>query len=401
MQRFDSVSKNRLVWCAAALVMTSSACTATPYFDVRASIVNNLALVETKVNDGSPSLFLLDTGAGTSVIDKAMAERMGLSGGGPLDLSTGGGSVEASKLLKVELRIGENVRVSDSSAVALDLRSLSEGLGLPVGGILGYEVFRKYVVTIDYDDQRVTFQEPDNYQPKGDARVLPVHLEDGIPFIDVNVKSNGQATTARVEFDTGLTGALTLLRSYVDENRLLGPNQETLPIVTGALLPGKVPATLTRMERVDMGEFEMSNMLTNLAPDAQAAGLESGVGLVGGELLKRFDIAIDYSRRRILLSTSKERLQNPTEFDASGMSLAAQSDGFRTYHVRSVVVGSPADGAGILAGDVLAAVNEQPATAFSLADLRRLFREPDRDHVLEMTRNGVLRQVRIRTRRLV
>jgi hypothetical protein len=166
--------------------MTSSACKETPAFDVRASIVNNLVFVETKVNDASPSLFLLDTAAATSVIDKAIAEGIGLSGsGGPLDLSTGGGSVEGSKLSKVELRIGDNVRVSDSNVVALDLRSLGEGLGVPVGGILGFEVFRKYVVAIDYDDQRVTFQHPDDYRPGSDAQMLAVHLEDNIPFIDV------------------------------------------------------------------------------------------------------------------------------------------------------------------------------------------------------------------------
>jgi hypothetical protein len=33
---------------------------------------------------------------------------------------------------------------------------------VPVGGILGFEVFRKYVVAIDYDDQRVTFHDPDS-----------------------------------------------------------------------------------------------------------------------------------------------------------------------------------------------------------------------------------------------
>src|SRR5262245_27154864 len=137
MQRFDQVFRSSFLWCSAALVVTSSACNRATYSDVPASIVNNLVLIETKVNDGPPSLFLLDTAAATSVIDEAIAERIGLSdSGGPLDLSTGGGSVEASKLSKVELRIGEDVRVSDSKVSAVDLRPLSEGLGVPVGGIL-------------------------------------------------------------------------------------------------------------------------------------------------------------------------------------------------------------------------------------------------------------------------
>src|SRR5262245_37463302 len=285
MQTRDPISRSSLLWCTAYLVISSAACTRSTDSSVPASIVNNLVLVETTVNDGPPSLFLLDTAAATSVIDKTMAERIGLSGGAALDLSTGGGSIEASTLPALELSIGKTVRVSDSKAVALDLRSLAEGLGVPIGGILGFEVFRHYVVSIDYDDERVTFQDPGSYRPGNDAQVLPLHLEDGIPFIDVQVKHDGQSATARVEFDTGLTGALTLLRPFVEQHQLLRPNQVTLPIVTGALLPGKVPAALTRMERVEIGELEASDVLTNLAPDARAAGLESAVGLVGGDFL--------------------------------------------------------------------------------------------------------------------
>ena len=371
--------------------------------EVPASRVSNLVVIETGFNDAPPASFLLDTGASTSVVDNALAARGGLRTIEGVAVDTGGGSVEGAKLAAIELRIGNAVKVRETEAVAIDLAVLSSGLGLRLGGILGFQVFRQYVVEIDYRAGRVRFHDPAGYQAPGDFVSIPIQLEGGIPFVAIRVEHGGRSIDAKVVLDTGLTGALTLLRPFVEERNLVHPDQPQLAIVTGALLPGKVPASITRVERVIIGGLAMSNVLTNIAPDAGAAGLEPGIhGLIGGELLRRFDVVVvDYSRSRLLLGADARRLQTPMEFDMSGMSLAAQGEGYREYRVRAVVAGSPAAESGIAAGDLLVALDGRPASDWSLDGLRQLFREPERPHVLELRRGGSSLRVSLRTRRLV
>ena len=390
-------------WCTAVLLAGAMiGCGQSPTNDASsAAIVNNLVLLDTSVN-GSPAVpFVLDTGASVSVIDTALANRLGIVAGDASDATTGGGSVTAAKIARVELRVGDRA-VSAHEAVAIDLSGLAAGLGTPVGGILGFQVFQDYVVEIDYETGRVRFHEPRTYTAPAGSQSVLITIEDQIPYMQVGVFGNGHSADAKVEFDTGLTGAVTLLRAFVEAHGLLGPTQRQVPIVAGALLPGKVPASITRVERVRIGQIDVADVVTNVAPDVQAAGVEAGIaGLIGGELLRRFEIAIDYSRQRILFSTSDTRLRTPTEFDMSGMSLVAQGSSYREYRVRAVVPDSPASDAGILAGDLLTAVDGRVAASVILAELRQLFRTPDRLFELDFQRKGAPRHVTLRTRRLV
>jgi predicted aspartyl protease len=389
-------------WTAALLGGTLVGCGQSPTTDAPSvAIINNLVLLDTSVNRSPAIPFLLDTGASVSVIDTTLAARLGIVAGEASDAATGGGSVAAAKIAGVDLHVG-NRAISAHDAVAIDLSGLAAGLGTPVGGILGFQVFHDYVVEIDYRNGRVQFHEPRTYTAPAGSQSVPITIEDHIPYMLVGVFSNGHSADAKVEVDTGLTGAVTLLRAFVDANDLLRPTQRQVPIIAGALLPGKVPASITRVDKVRVGQLDIMDVLTNVAPDVEAAGVEAGIaGLIGGELLRRFDIAIDYSRERILFSTSDTRLGTPTEFDMSGISLVAQGSSYREYRVRAVVPDSPASDVGILAGDLLTAIDGRPAASVTLAELRQLLRTPDRSCELEFQRKGAPRHVTLRTRRLV
>src|SRR5438128_2013231 len=213
--------------------------------------------------------------------------------------------------------------------------------------------------------------------------VLPVRVSGSqeLPFIldtgaSVSVIDRPQAESlglaappAKLEFDTGKTGALTLVRQYVDKYPLLRPGQHEVAITAGALLPGKVPAAVARIQGLQLGRFTVNDVLTMIVPDRDAADVSgTTVGILGGELLKRFTVVLDYSRKQVILepfSTTVRgiRLQDfqPMEFDMSGISLAAQGTDYRDYVVRAVIPGSPAAEADVAGGDHLTAVNGKPA----------------------------------------
>jgi predicted aspartyl protease len=383
-----------------AIVLAAACGRSTRPIERAASIVNNLVVLEARMNDGRPMSFVLDTGASTSVVDAAAAARAGLKTGATDQATTGGGTVDAAEIAGARVSVGPLVW-NPLPLVAIDLSELRAGLGHPVDGILGYDVFARHVVEVDYVARVVRFHPPDAWSPPGDAFEVPLRMVSQIPLVDVRVRGvSGIERTARVEFDTGQTGALTLTQEYLGRERLITDTQPKQAITAGAILAGRVPAFVTRLDSIALGRARISAPIATVAA-AEAAGVEGeAVGLLGGEILRRFDLFVDYPRSRALLRPNRD-FAGPLEFDMSGMSLAAADGKLSSYRVRSVLAGSPAAEAGVLAGDVVTATNGRPTADLPLSELRRLLRVPDVVHTMTLLRDGAARTVTFRTRRII
>jgi hypothetical protein len=282
----------------------------------------------------------------------------------------------------------------------IDLGPLEAGIGRRIDGILGYDLFARYVVEIDYQGQAVRLHDPSQFEESGGRATVPLTISDQLPFVTVGItRPGGGAAAARVELDTGLTGSLTLTRTFVDQNHALRPSQPRLRITTGALLPGKVSAEVARLGRVRLGPFDLENLVVSITPTPEEAGVSGDtVGLIGGDVLRRFTVVIDYPRSRVLLEPNDVILQLD-EFDMSGMSLTASKP--QTYSVRMVIDGSPAAQAGVKPGDVLVAIDSKGASQMSLNDIRALFQQESRTFALLLKRGDHVGEVRLTTRRLI
>lgn len=377
--------------------------------EVPAELITNLMVVRGSINNSEPLFLIVDTGAGSSVIDRARARQLGLRFGKSEDATTGGGSVDAAHVDSATLRIGE-VEIGGLPLVAIDLAALQTGLDPRIDGILGYDLFQRYVVEFDYAASVLRLRDPQGSQPRGSI-TLPIQLHEQIPFVTIGLTSvTGRRVKALVEFDTGQTGSLTLTQRFVEESGLLEPSQPTLAITTGALLPGQVPARVARLGSVRLDTITINAPTANITPTETAAGVsQDTAGILGGEILRRFTVAMDYSRMQVRLSPNND-LNAPIEFDMTGMSLAAlfepqerapQRRSTWQFRVRTVIAGSPASASGVAAGDVITAIEGRPASEMTLAEVRQRFRVPDVDVRLTLAREGKERQVSIRTRRLI
>ena len=85
----------------------------------------------------------------------------------------------------------------------------------------------------------------------------------------------------------------------------------------------------------------------------------------------------------------------------SSMSLAFVTAPAPAFRIRTIIADSPAAEAGLMAGDIITAVDGRPAGELTLAHLRQQFRIEGVDITLALTRAGAERQVTIRTRRLI
>jgi hypothetical protein len=364
-------------------------------------IVNNLAFVSVRAGSSEPLSFILDTGASATVVNRTVAERLGLALQSSEDARTGGGSVQTASASGITLSVG-NASLPDLTIVAIDLSGLHAGLGRPVDGILGYDIFHRYVVEIDYAANTVRLHDPTEYRYAGAGDILPIVIEDQVPFAQVQVlRPDGDAVDAKLEFDTGQTGAMTLVKPYVDTNQLVAPQQARLRIRTGAILSGGVTADVVRVAGIRLGRFLVTNPVVSITPDVEGAGVSGGtVGLLGGEVLRRFTVTVDYSRSRIILEPNVE-LDAPMEFDMSGMSLAAVSSDPSMFRVRTLIEQSPATDAGVAVGDLLMSIDGTPVQAVTLNDIRQRFKVPGKRFALTLRRGDSMIELAITTRRLI
>lgn len=390
--------------CAAALVvllaLPAGACARRSLVEqADVEVGNNLIFVSTRVDDSQPLTFILDTGASGMVLDKRRLSELGLALTGSGDATTGGGSVAAATTSPATIRVGR-AELPDVPLTAIDLTPLDMATGHRIDGVLGYEFFARFVVEIDYVGRRIRMHQPDLYAAPDGMVALPVAFEEQIPFTRIDVTgASGRQVPARVEIDTGMTGSLTLTRPFAEASRLLSATQPRLRITTGALLPGQVAAEVVRVRGVRLGPFDAGEVVTTVTATAADAGVAGEtVGLIGGDLLRRFAVTLDYSRSRLLLNPN-EALLEPDEFDMAGISVVSPQP--RMFRVRQVIPESPGAEAGVRAGDVLLAIDGGDAAQMTLDEIRSRFQLPGRTYVLRLRRGREDMEVRIMTRRLI
>ena len=162
--------------------------------------------VEVFLEDGRPALFLVDTGAGISVITNSLAERLGVVGKpqpGTLQGLSGevpfvAGTLESLSLGGLEL---ENVDV------AIGVPGIPEITGwMEVGGILGNNVWGELAIAIDYPaDEMVVARSGMIPLPEGASQMSFTgnHLlvEAEIDFGEE--QEEGEMRRVTLELDTG------------------------------------------------------------------------------------------------------------------------------------------------------------------------------------------------------
>ena len=90
-------------------------------------------------------------------------------------------------------------------------------------------------------------------------------------------------------------------------------------------------------------------------------------GNVGSGALKRFIVTFDYGGKILYLKRGELSDPDTGHFDRSGMWLNLDSAGLK---IVDVTQGGPADVAGLKAGDIVTAIDDQPVGKQSLSDVR-------------------------------
>ena len=351
-------------------------------FELRGDVV----LVQASVN-GTGALLILDTGSGVSVVDSALAHEAGLAMNGPRVTVAGNRSTSMQLGTAKSVRVGR-AELSDILIAPVSFSAVQERMGYDVRGSIGYELFQRYVVAIDFDARTLTLRDPREFSYTGSGVVLPVRVENRHPVADVSVVTRSHGTiVARMVLDLGSSSYA--LRFATDYARAHGLADDTTTIAGpfGAGVDGVTEGQLLRFPQLRIGALTIerpSAALSHEETGAFGAGAQAD-GTVGMPVFKRTRMIIDYSRSRVIFEPTG-RLDMPDTVSTNGLSVVSQGPA-RTLRVGYVMSGSPGDVAGVRVGDELAAVDGRSTDGMVVYEVTRLLRSAGA-HRLRLRRGG-------------
>ena len=339
--------------------------------------------IPAKVN-GHDIVVLLDSGAQASVIDKGVAQSIGLKPKGEANLQGSGGDETAAIVDGVTVEVGA-LKLSNLTAISIDLQSHAGDLGHSLPFVLGDELFRELAVDIDFANRRIAFRDPARITRPQGAVELPLVAPVGLRTIPVSVDG---ASPVQFQFDLGSSSPLMVFPPYAKAHGL--PDGRTSQRFSGGA-GGMHPETIASLGKVEIGGFTFTDVPTLFPPDTiSIVNSDLISGNAGLPIFSRFHLVIDYSHDRIWM-TPEPHASAPFAKDRMGL-LMLPKDG--AFEVGFVSPGSPGDKAGLKAGDRIRAINHKPPSAWPHDALTRLGEEAAGTRVeLTMTDGKVRRLV--------
>lgn len=358
----------------------------------------NSLFLQVRVNGSEPRWFVLDTGAAVTVFNSTLVESLGLKAGRGGTLAGAGGNVQSTRIAGVALDVG-GAAFKDLSVAALPLAAIENTVGRAIDGILGAELFKRYVVEINYEANELTLYEPAGYAYAGRGESLPLSFQQNHPHVRAQIALPGRPPLeGDFVIDAGSNLQLILLPAFVEQHRLRDSVRPTLTTY-GRGVGGEVPLPIGRAESIRFGGFTLRQPVTAF-PSTGTFGTAGKAGNIGTAILRRFRVVFDYSRKLIHLEPAKN-FSEPFEADMSGLGLASEGPSFSVFKVVRVLPATPAAEAGLRQGDEIVTVNGRPVAGTRLAELRERLRRPDQRLSLRVRRGAETLEIELKTRRLV
>ena len=360
------------------------------------TLINNHIYGQAMLNGKGPFRVIFDTG-GLNLVTPTTAKALGLKSMGAMD---GGGAGEGTMdvgFTKVdELKVAGATFKNQTFAV-LPLDALSDIEGVAEQGMVGYEVFRRFVMRVDYGARTVTLIDPKHFDPKSAG--TPIHFD----FNDHNPEISGtfEGIPAKFDIDTGSRAELTLNKPFSEHNALRAKHPTGKDMVDGWGIGGPSRGYVMRGASLMLGPVEVKDVVTTLNSQAKGAfAADNFQGNIGGGVLKRFVVTFDYEHQTMYLKPLPGPVADVGTFDRAGMWFNIAGDHFKVADVTS---GGPADAAGIKGGDAILAIDGKPAGGIALYDLRRRLRSEPTGTVVHFSigRAGATRDADVTLRDLI
>ena len=295
--------------------------------------------------------FLLDTGSGGISLDSITTAYFGLTPE-PSERTIRGiaGMKKVSFLKNQELHF-PGLSIDSLHFHVNDYSLLTSVYGERIDGIIGYSVLSRYIIKINYDHSEIEFWTKGSLKyPRGGYLLKPVI--NTLPLQNMRIRDS-RFVHSRFLYDMGAGINLMLSTDFIKDSAFLGKKRKLFAKEAEGL-GGKIDMHMTVIKEVKLGPYRFKDVPIYVFQDSfNITSYPVLAGILGSDLLRRFNIILNYDKRDIHLVPNSHFKDN---FDYS-------YSGIELYYVDGDVIigdvakGSPAELAGVKEGDILVAMN--------------------------------------------
>ena len=353
-------------------------------------ISGGVILIKACINDKSDSLnFILDTGSGGISIDSTTSITLGINSIESDTVISGIGGVQKVRYAFDEtLHIG-GLKVEHLAIHRYDYSLLSSVYGEKIDGVIGYPFFKKYIVQIDFEHNQLLIYHSGKFQYPKNGTLMRIPTNP-IPLKRILVKDKTKADFDFF-FDTGAGLPFLISEQFIQENDILSPTKNTY-LTQAEGLGGKKQMRLTVVKSIKIGPYTFRKVPTYLfKDDYNVTAYPLSGGLIGNEILRRFNLIINYGQHEIHMLPNKHYF-DAFEYGYSGLNLFLVND---CIMVEDVIPDSPSDLAGLKIGDEVISVEGN--FSGNLQQYKNMLQESEKKLKIIIKRSGVLLSVNMTT----
>jgi hypothetical protein len=294
--------------------------------------------------------FIFDTGSGGISLDSATADRLKIKTEASDKTIRGIAAIRRVFFAYNQRLHLPGITVDSLNFHINDYDVLTSAYGEKIDGIIGYSFISRYIVKIDYDSSKIhVYTKGTIKYPRGGFLLKP--LLSTIPIMRGDLKDN-KPISARFYFDTGAGMCLLLSADFVSDSFFIKPKRKWYATQAEGL-GGKAPMKQGVIKQIQIGPYKFRNIPTYIFDDEfNVTSYPYLGGLIGNDLLRRFNVIINYDSRDIYM-TPNSHFKDAFDYSYTGLGMYVV-DG--EIQVVDVMPESPAEQAGFKPGDVIMAV---------------------------------------------
>ncbi len=374
---------------ATTLAQKSNLITKIPF-----QLEGNHLFIQVKVNDSNNLNFVFDTGAGATSINSTTAEKLKLTGSKTTTSKGASGDVEL-KVIKNNTLTIRNLNLKKINLYSAPLVHLEKVFGTDIDGILGYDLLKKYVVKINYDTSEIELYASKGYKYVGNGEVVKIDLGK-VPTAKAKIDlGDGNYLDGEFILDNGAGLAMGFCTPYAQKHQLKKSIGKTYSVKSRGYSSNTTIVEVGRLKELKVQKFQFSKIPVRIYNTKSGVLAHEGIaGIIGNEILKRFNITFNYKRKESYWEPNTKFKDVPYDVSYSGLKLSLDETKTRVL-IDNIILGSPSSVSEIKIGDEIVEINGVKAKDSSLTALRKLLRQENTKVTIKCMRNDTLIEVTI------
>lgn len=326
------------------------------------------ACLDVQLRGGKSYPFILDTGAGSTLLLNSFAEAQGFRVFTKAIVGTAGKVTRSAIYDLGEVSVG-GARWPHVFGVGIALKRLPCAPGIDAVGALGMDFLSQPVLELDFPARRVRIYQPKRFRYLGSGAEIKLQVFGNSPLVPVQIQTiDGIKHAMRLMFDTGAPSADAHL-SWTAGRQMGLPNPQHIKAFSGGANGERYPNTKSRVRSLAIGSdktIRVANALisVNHANRGLFARREGQSGLLGLNWAKQRRIWLDMPRMRIIVEPGATPSSKTLKPDS-----ALQINSFMDYDANGklrvakcyVEQSKPECDPGLFVGDEILSINGQAA----------------------------------------